>query len=156
MASNQSKNTDVTGAGAVSSPGVPVSAKAARLLGWASWLVVVEAIALAAFALFLLWGLLSGQAKEPAGELLLVILFGAAAAWIFYAAVALRRGARWARSATLFWQTCQLFLATQSFTGRGANWTIGGFLVGTSLVILVLIFNPAVLAESKRQIETEK
>jgi len=130
------------------------AAKALKVLGWAAWLVIAESLAIALFAIYLLWGLLSGQAKEPAGELLLVVLFAAAAAWIFYVAISLRRGARWARSASVFWQTCQLFLASQSFTGRGANWGIGGFLVVSSVLVLILVFNKDVLAESRRDIES--
>lgn len=127
--------------------------RALVLLGRASWVVAIEALAVGLFALFLLWGLVSGQAHSVAGEALLVVLFAAAAGWVGYIAVALRRGARWARSAAIFWQTCQLFLASQSFTGRGANYAIGIALIASSVFVLGSIFSKAVLAESKKEID---
>ena len=130
--------------------------KALVLLGRASWVVAVEALAIGLFALFLLWGLISGQAHSVAGEALLVVLFGAAAGWVGYIAVSLRRGARWARSAAIFWQTCQLFLASQSFTGRGANYAIGIALIASSVFVLASVLSKAVLAESKKEIDSER
>jgi hypothetical protein len=132
------------------------AAKAKARLSAASWVVAFEALAVAAFAVFLLWGLVSGQAKSVAAEGLLVALYAAAAAWVGYIAFSLRTGKRWARSAAIFWQTCQLFLASQSFTGRGANDIIGIVLIATSVFVLTQIFSKSVLSESKRQIENEK
>jgi hypothetical protein len=136
--------------------GTDAASRAGKLLRWASWIVIAEAVAVAAFAAFLLWGLISGQAHSIAAEASLVGLYAVAAAWVWYIAYSLPRGKRWARSAAVFWQTCQLFLASQSFTGRGANTIIGVALIVTSVAVLWLVLNPAVNADSKRAVEKEK
>jgi len=125
-----------------------------KLLGRAAVVVFVEAAAVGAFALYLLWGLLSGQAKLAAAELTLVVLFAAAAVWVWYIGVSLRLGSRWARSAAIFWQTCQLFLASQSFTGRGANVVIGVLLIASSIWVLGNLFNRSVIRDSKDDVES--
>ena len=124
------------------------------MLGRAAIVVFAEAVAVGAFALYLLWGLVSGQARLVAAELTLVVLFAAAAAWVWYIGVSLRQGKRWARSAAIFWQTCQLFLASQSFTGRGANWVIGVLLIASSIWVLGNLFSRAVLRDSKDEIDS--
>jgi len=131
-------------------PAGEVSKKLSR----AAVVVFAESVALVAFSLYLLWGLISGQAKLAAAELTLVVLFAAAAAWVWYIGASLRRGRRWARSAAVFWQTCQLFLASQSFTGRGANWIIGVLLIATSIWVLGNVFSRSVLKDSKNEIES--
>ena len=139
-----------------SSKGESTEGKALIYLGRAAWVVAIEAMAVALFAFFLLYGLITGQARSLAGEALLVVLFGAAAGWVGYIAISLRRGKRWARSAAVFWQTCQLFLASQSFTGRGANYAIGIALIATSVFVLGSLFSKPVLAESKKEIDSER
>jgi len=124
-----------------------------RNLARAAVVVWAEAAVVGAFALFLLWGLAAGSGERIAADLSLVALYGAAAAWLVYMGRALRQGKRWARSAAIFWQTCQLFLAAQSFTGRSASWLIGGYLVLSAALVLFWLFSKPVLADSKREIE---
>lgn len=132
--------------------GKPAGALGA-ILARTAWVVFAEAIAVAAFAVYLLWGFVTGQAKLASADLTLVVLFGAAGAWLWYIGVSLRRGKRWSRSAAIFWQTCQLFLASQSFTGRGANWLIGVLLIASAIWVLGNLFMRSVLNSSKSEID---
>jgi hypothetical protein len=125
---------------------------AARVLGWVAIIVWVEAAIVAAFAAFLLWGLVSGQSKTVSGELILTLLYALVAGWLAYVAAQVRAGKRWARSAAIFWQTCQGFIGIQSFLGIGASSLIGGVLCGLALAALVLLFNPKVIASSRQEI----
>lgn len=129
-------------------------AKLAGILTRTALVVWLEAAAVAAFDVFLLWGLLSGQSKSIPAELTLVGLYGAAAVWLIFIGVGLREGKRWARSAAVFWQTCQLFIASLSFSGRGANPTIGILLIVASVFVLAHVFSAPVIRASKREINS--
>jgi hypothetical protein len=115
--------------------------------------LAIESLAVLGFGLWMLLDLFIGQAKSLPAALTLIALYLAAGSWVAYLAFGLRKGARWARSGAIFWQTCQLFLASQSFTGRGASVLIGVALIVPSVVVLALMFSKPVLADSKRQLE---
>ncbi|MDE2409316.1 MAG: hypothetical protein KGL72_03330 [Actinomycetales bacterium] len=129
-------------------------AKLAAILTRTAIVVWLEAAAVGAFGVFLLWGLVSGQSKSIAAEATLVALYAAAAVWVAYIGVALRHGKRWARSAAVFWQTCQLFIASQSFSGRGANNVIGVLLIASSVFVLAHVFSRRVIQSSRGEIES--
>lgn len=129
-------------------------AKLAAILTRTAIVVWLEAAAVGAFGVFLLWGLVSGQSKSIAAEATLVALYAAAALWVAYIGVALRHGKRWARSAAVFWQTCQLFIASQSFSGRGANNVIGVLLIASSVFVLAHVFSRRVIQSSRGEIES--
>jgi hypothetical protein len=112
-------------------------------------IVAVEAVAVLAF---LVNALVLGQFRSVAADLTLVALFAASAVWVGYTAFRLRKGLRWARSSAIFWQTAQLFIASQSFTGRGGNLFIGAFLAVTGVAVLALMFSKPVLKHAKEQV----
>jgi hypothetical protein len=116
-------------------------------------ILAIESLAVLGFGAWMLLDLFSGQAKSLPAALTLIALYLAAGAWVGYLAFGVRKGARWARSGAIFWQTCQLFLASQSFTGRGASPVIGIALILPSVLVLALMFSKPVLADSKRQLE---
>jgi hypothetical protein len=130
-------------------------AKLAGILTRTAVVLWLEALLVGAFGGFLLWGLISGQSKSIPAEATLVALYLAAAVWVVYIGVALRQGRRWARSAAVFWQTCQLFIASQSFTGRGANDVIGVILIATSVFVLAHVFSGRVIRASRGEIDGE-
>lgn len=115
----------------------------------------MEALAVAGFGIWMLLDLFQGQAKSVPAAATLIALFVAAGVWVGYLAFGLGQGKRWARSGAIFWQTCQLFLASQSFTGRGANPLIGVLLIVPSVLVLALMFSGPVLADSKRVLEED-
>lgn len=129
------------------------SARLALLRNVAAVTLAIESLAVLGFGLWMLFDLFGGQAKSLPAALTLIALYLAAGSWVAYLAVGVRKGARWARSGAIFWQTCQLFLASQSFTGRGASVLIGVALIVPSVVVLALMFSKPVLADSKRQLE---
>jgi hypothetical protein len=106
-----------------------------------------------AVAVFLVNALMIGQFRSVAADLTLVALFAGSAVWVGFTAYRLREGLRWARSSAIFWQTAQLFIASQSFTGRGGNPLIGAFLVITGVAVLALMFSKPVLKHAKEQIQ---
>jgi hypothetical protein len=114
------------------------------------WLEAIVVLAFAGFGLFT--DLLAGNAKSLPAAITEVVLYLAAGLWVAYIAVSLTRSKRWARSAAIFWQTCQLALASQSFTGRGASAFIGVGLILPSVVVLVLMFTKPVLQANKKEI----
>lgn len=116
-------------------------------------ILAIESLAVLGFGAWMLLDLFSGQAKSLPAALTLIALYLAAGTWVGYLAFGVRKGARWARSGAIFWQTCQLFLASQSFTGRGASPVIGIALILPSVLVLALMFSKPVLADSKRQLE---
>ena len=118
------------------------------------WNIASAIVGLEALAVLLFLGnaLFLGQFRSVAADLTLVALFVASALWVGYTAWRLRGGLRWARSSAIFWQTAQLFIASQSFTGRGGNLAIGAFLAVTSVVVLGLMFSRPVLKHAKEQV----
>jgi hypothetical protein len=119
----------------------------------AAIIVGIEALAVLAFAVFgLVTDLLPGNAKSLPAAVTMIVLYFAAGAWVSYIAYSLTKSKRWARSGAIFWQTCQLALASQSFTGRGASVVIGVALIVPSVAVLVLMFTKPVLAANKKEI----
>ena len=116
-------------------------------------ILAIESLSVLGFGAWMLLDLFSGQAKSLPAALTLIALYLAAGTWVGYLAFGVHKGARWARSGAIFWQTCQLFLASQSFTGRGASPVIGIALILPSVLVLALMFSKPVLADSKRQLE---
>jgi hypothetical protein len=129
-----------------------LSGAARKALNLAAILVWAEAAVVGGFAAYLFWGLVSGQSKTVSGELILTLLYALGAGWLSYVAAKLRSGKRWARSAALFWQTCQAFIGVQSFIGVGANAFIGSVLCGFALITVALLFNRDVIASSRQEI----
>jgi len=117
---------------------------------WNTAAVIVGLEALAVLA-FLVNALILGQFRSAAADLTLVALFAASAIWVGFTAFRLREGLRWARSSAIFWQTAQLYIASQSFTGRGGNLFIGAFLALTGIGVLALMFSKPVLKHAKEQ-----
>ena len=119
----------------------------------AAIVILLEALALVGFAAFGLWtDILAGKAISLAAAFMEVALYAGAGIWLFVVQRGLQKSQRWSRNAAIFWQTCQLAIASQSFTGRGANWFIGGALVISSVTVLALMFSKPVLAANRRDI----
>jgi len=121
---------------------------------WAALVLYIEALVTLGFTAYLFWGFVSGQSKSVVAELGLVLLFLITAISLERAARAVLAGKRWGRSWSVFWQTAQIFLATQSVTGDGANWLIGGYLIVSAVAGLVPLFTRAAIAHARKSLES--
>ena len=115
-------------------------------------ILAIEALAPAYLAGWDLISIISGQGIVLSTLLALLALWLGAALWVGFIARRLYEGRAWARSAAVFWQLVQLAIAWGSFTGRFANWWIGGALVITSLAVIVLVLSKASIAHTSREI----
>ncbi|MFM5905722.1 MAG: hypothetical protein ACKORF_06445, partial [Micrococcales bacterium] len=97
--------------------------------------------------------IIAGLSRSLPAAISLAALVLGAGVWLLFVARAIPTQKRWARSASIFWQTCQLAIASASFTGRGANFAIGITLVVISLAVLALLLSRPVLAASKAELE---
>ncbi len=71
----------------------------------------LEALVMYVATGFIIWAMATGQATAIVTDLVLVLLTGSAAVWLSFAARAILRRKRWARSAGVFWQLIQLAIA---------------------------------------------
>ena len=97
--------------------------------------------------------IIGGLSRSLPAAISLAALVLAAGVWLLFVAKAIPTGKRWPRSAAIFWQTCQLAVASQSFTGRGANWVIGVALIVSSVAVLALLLSRPVLKASRAELE---
>ena len=130
----------------------PKNKPAPRAIKVAVCVLAIEVLAPAYWAFGEVVSIVSGKAPVPMA-LALFALFAGFAVWIMAAARGLIAGRAWARSAALFWQLVQLAVASESFTGPGGNVWIGGSLIATSVVVLVMLFSKQALAHTSREIE---
>lgn len=114
-------------------------------------IVLLEALALAAGAMFVLVELFVDVPLSYATAIAMLILAVIAAAWLFAVTVGLLRGRRWARGGALYWQLMQLALALGSFQGAFARPDIGWLLLAPAVVVLVLLFSRPVLQATSRR-----
>ncbi len=89
-----------------------------------------------------LWAMVSGEAKAILTDSALVVLTGGAALWLTFAARALLKQKRWARSAGVFWQLIQLTIAFGTFEAN----VIWGFAIAVpSILVLITLFTKEVV-----------
>ncbi|MEA5453099.1 hypothetical protein SPF06_00050 [Sinomonas sp. JGH33] len=124
-----------------STPSGPLRGKPVQLAVLVG-IVLIEAIALLAFAVFYAAAIASGQAEvSPAGAAFTMVLLAVFGAGVGAAGFFLWRGYRWARSVVL---VVQLFAATIGFPA------LTGGSIGYGLLILVPAAGAVVLLFSKR------
>ncbi len=113
-------------------------------------LLVAEAAALAAAAVFLLVELLAETPQSYAAAVAIFALTALAAAWLVMVAVNTLRGRPWVRAAAMVWQVLQIGLGIGSLQGLFAREDVGWFLIVPAVVVIVLLFTPSVLAATRR------
>lgn len=115
-------------------------------------LLVVEAAAVAGFALLVLWELLfRGSASTPTAIFLIVVLSGGA--WILVAAgFALLRQRRVSRGLIITWQLFQILTGLMAALGSEASWAVyGGWTaVLVAVAVIVLMMLPPVIETTTR------
>ena len=130
----------------------PAKKTAPRSIKLAVAILALEALAPAFLAAWDLIDILSGKALMLSALLAQLALWLGAALWVGFTARRLYEGRPWARSAAVFWQLVQLAIAWGSFTGKYANWWIGGTLIVTSLLVFVLVLSKQSLEHTARDI----
>ena len=130
-----------------------MSAKALPLpLKVAAALVFVESALVMAGAGYFAYGIITDQARSLPTLLALVVFTAALASWIGYVATSLLKAKKFARTAAVFWQLCQLSVAFGSFTGQFANALVGYAILIPSVAVIVLLFQKQVSALLQREV----
>jgi hypothetical protein len=117
--------------------------------------LALEGLVVAGFALTTLSQIFMGQSRSISTAMALFAIVAAAAAAVFFIAIALSRGKRWARSAAVFWQLVQLSVAAGSFTGETPNAAIGWALIVPSAVVMILLFRNEVIDATMREVDKD-
>jgi hypothetical protein len=112
--------------------------------------VLLEALVLAAAALRLVATLLFGRPLTVGGTVFLAVVLLAGALWLLHVGRGLWRGFRWPRAAAL---VVQVFLLVVAFPLlQAGQWAAGLVPAVPAVVVLVLLFRPAVLAWTSRTV----
>jgi hypothetical protein len=120
-----------------------------------SILVALEGLAMGAISARLGLALVVGETRSLVTSVALFALVAAATVWVFFIALGLWRGKRWARSGALFWQLVQLSVASASFSGQFGNAVIGWSLIVPSVLVLGLVFTKSVVSATMAQMDRE-
>ena len=102
----------------------------------------LEALVLYIATVAIIWAIATSPTKALLTDSALVILTLGAAVWLTFAARAIVKGKRWARSAGIFWQLIQLAIALGTFE---ASLLYGYAIAIPSLAVLFTLFTKAVV-----------
>ncbi|MDI2099462.1 hypothetical protein [Ruicaihuangia caeni] len=126
------------------------SAPASPLLYLLVTVLFAEAALLAGATVFLVVELLIDRPESYASAIALMVLTGAAAAWVTSLALGALRRRSWVRGPALVWQVLQLAVAIGSFQGADARFDIGWALLVPALLGAGLLFTKPVIAATAR------
>ena len=104
--------------------------------------IVLEALLLAVYAVFVVVESLRGEAEDRIGALVLAAVALAMAAGLVAVATGVLRGARWARSPALVWQALQGFVA---LSGTVEPRAAAGLLVVLAVTVALGLFRDDVI-----------
>ncbi|MEC5150847.1 hypothetical protein [Cryobacterium sp. GrIS_2_6] len=124
----------------------PRRAPALLLLASLLW---AEAALLWAAVVWLVLELLTATPTSLASGVAILIIVLIAAAWVTAIAVNSLRRRGWIRGAAVTWQVVQIAVAVGCFQGLYARPDLGWALLVPSIVVLGLLFTPAVLAATQ-------
>jgi hypothetical protein len=127
-------------------PGVSGS-PALRLL---TGLLFLEATAMIVVVLVLVVDILTLPATSLVSAIALTVLAAIGAIFISAVAIGAVRRSGWVRGGAVIWQLVQLAIGIGAFQGAFAQPAIGWALLAPSVVVLVLLFTPSVLAAISR------
>jgi hypothetical protein len=109
-------------------------------------LLALEALALWVTAVWELVALLTQPAASEASAIALLVLILIAATWVSAIAVNVLRHRGWVRGAAVTWQIVQAAVGVGLLQGIGANVAVGLALIIPAVIVVALVFTPAVLA----------
>ena len=111
-------------------------------------ILYAEAGLLWAAVVWLILELLTATPTSLATAVAVLVLVLIAATWVTAIAVNSLRRRSWIRSAAVTWQVLQIAVAVGSFQGLYARPDLGWALLLPSVVVMVLLFQPRVIAET--------
>ena len=111
----------------------------------------LEAAALAAVTVVLIFELLVDQPDSFASAVALTVCAAIATVWVFVIAVNSLRGRAWIRGASIVVQVLLAAVALGSFQGMLPRADIGWLLLIPAVVVMVLLFTKPVLAETSQR-----
>ena len=114
-------------------------------------LLLIEALALAAVFVTLLFELFSGEFQSIYAELFLLVLAAASTIWVLHFSRGLLNKKRWARSAAFFWQLLQAVVGAGAIAETGTSRILGALLVLISGITVVLLFNSKVVEATNEE-----
>ncbi len=113
--------------------------------------IFAECALLVAALTYLVVELLTATASSLASALFLILLAAIAAIWLAVIGANVLRTRSWVRGAAIVWQVLQIAVAIGSFQGLFSQPVIGWALLVPALIVLVLVFTPAVVAATRRE-----
>lgn len=114
-------------------------------------MLFLEAAALAAITVWLVVELLTATAQSLASALALIGLSAIATAFVAAIGIGALRRQAWIRGAAMTWQVVQIAVAVGAFQGAYSRPDVGWLILVPSLVVIVLLFTPAVSAALRRE-----
>ena len=108
-------------------------------------LVWLEAAASLIYGALQALNLIFNGAIDFGGEISVIFFFLLVSAWLFFGAVKLLQGRRWARNAVLFWQFMQIAVSTATFDPHFGNIPVGIASIAPALAIVILLFTKPVM-----------
>jgi hypothetical protein len=117
----------------------PIALTIAVILVW------LEAAASLIYGALQLLNLIFQGAIDLGGTISVIFFFFLVAAWLFFSAVKLLDGRRWARNAILFWQFMQIAVASATFDPHLGNIPVGIAGMTPAIIIVVLLFTKKVM-----------
>ncbi len=129
--------------------------KRAPLLGVLIALLALEALALWVLASWLVLELLIAEPTSMGASLSLLAITIVAAGWVSAITVGTLRKRPWIRGAAVTWQLVQVMIAVGCFQGIYARPDVGWALLLPSIIVLVLVFTPRVIAATSHEPEPD-
>jgi hypothetical protein len=118
--------------------------------------LILEAVALAAVAVWLLVDLVALRPSSYATAIALTVLVAIGAAWVGATAIASLRRAPWSRAAAIVWQILQVSIAVGAFQGLFARPDVGWALLLPAITVIgLLLWPPVRLAYTRPDDDTE-
>lgn len=122
-----------------------------------SGILLLEALALVAVAVWLVIDLLALEPSSYATAIALLVLVVIAAIGVGAVAVASLRRAPWSRAAAIVWQVLQLSIAVGAFQGLFARPDVGWLLLVPAITVIgLLLWAPVRLAYARREPEASE
>lgn len=114
-------------------------------------LLVAEALFMIGLSAWFLFELVSATPTSFTSALAIFVILLIATVFVVALAIGAIRGRAWIRGGAVTWQLVQIAVAIGAFQGVFAQPAIGWCLLVPSLVVLGLLFTPAVAAVTRRE-----